>query len=229
MNKQRVVQSAAAVELGATVGTFDIRMKRKLEAQKAEESRTEKEANAREARILSAMTIIRKALQEASRITMGERFHLAIVISDNDGWPKLEVRLIDRLAPQRIDYGLVIGVNDHLSTGLIQFKLRNGETLGELTMANPSEMARLAVVLKGSIRRFLDIVGGYVLKPRKPEELVEVTARPIGTHTYETSAPLSKSSLDHSLLGAELFSEEIEPENENKVAEVDDVNPLAGL
>ncbi len=229
MNRQRAGQAGTAVALGATVGTFDARMKRKLEAQRAEESRSEGEANARESRILSAMTIIRKALQDASRVTMGERFHLAIIISDHDGWPRLEVRLIDRLAPQRVDYGLTISVNDHLGTGLIQFTLRNGETLGELTMANPSELNRLGVVLKGSIRRFLDIVGTYVLKPRKPEELVEVAARPIGTHTHETAAPAQKSALDNSLLGAELFSEEIDPRRENKVATIDEINPLAEL
>lgn len=79
---------------------------------------------------------------------MGERFYLQLQVSDWEGWPRLDLRLVDRLAPTRIDHSLVVSVNDCRAQGWIGFTGRNNEVFGSLELANATELERIAPVLK---------------------------------------------------------------------------------
>lgn len=90
------------------------------------------------------MLSIRKALQESARIELGKRFSLDLEVSDSDGWPRLELNLIDEFLPSRIEHGLIVCANDRNGQGLIQLVNRqNGECMGRLVLSEPEEMPKL--------------------------------------------------------------------------------------
>lgn len=185
--------------LGNTVGAFASRMKRELAEQEARDSQAQKAREERHSRMLQAMTISRKALQATAKINMGSRFGLEIEFSELDGWPKVELILRDSLAPEMVKYSLQVIAHDRSDLGTVQMSLLTGEVLGRVLLKNPDELQKIPLLLKKSVRHFLDLAGAYVLNPMSPEQLDMV--KPV-------EASLDEPQIDeigHKLKGQDLF------------------------
>ncbi len=157
--------------LGNTVDTFASRLQQKLGEQEVKQNIAQVKTQARHARMLNALNTIRRALQETGRIKLGERFRLDVEVSDWDGWPRLELNLIDNLEPENNDYSLIVSAHDRGEMGVIEYRTRKGEQLGALSLAEEQSVNKIPTVLKRSVRLFLDIVAAYVLNPKSADEL----------------------------------------------------------
>ena len=203
--------------LGSTAGTFATRLRRRLREQAIQEHLIVQRAEERHNLILQAMTMTRRALQESCKIDLSDRFGLALSVSDVDGWPKLDLNLVDALAPERVEYALTVVAHDHRDTGTIILSLRhNSAVVGKVSLAEADGYSRLSLILKKSLRHFLDIVESYVLNPKRPDEILEVQARPIEM----------ADQLQDSLRDQDVFSEDITA-NRNQVDVDNEILPLA--
>ncbi len=203
----------ADVNLESTVGAFATRIARKLKERDVQQSEAEKAAEMRHNLILEAMNTIRKALQETLRINLGDRFHLDLWVDDWDGWPRVQLVLIDRLAPKRIDYSLIVSANDRKETGQIEMMQNNGLVLGKIELSDRAGLTRLALALKKAVRQYLDSVATYVLNPVRPEDMIEILSKPIEAEDLEP--------VDTRLKSADVFTENIDYSKQNVIA-VDD-------
>ncbi len=163
--------------LGSTADAFATRLRRKLKEQEKLEDELSKACEARHAAMMKAMMTIRKALQETCKTDLGKRFSFDLDVSDHEGWPRIELNLVDELLPERIDYGLIVSANDRNELGAILINNKhNGELLGRIQLALPGELSKLPTMLKTALRRFLDIVAHYVLNPISQKAILEEKA-----------------------------------------------------
>lgn len=162
--------------LGATVGAFAHRLQQQLKAKEIKDSQSEKAREERHALMMQAMTTIRKALQETCKINLGNRFQFAVEVSDWEGWPRIELNLVDNFAIERKDYGLIVTANDRKDLGTIQMSTRSLMVLGKVQLCDAREFARLPLVLKRAVRQFLDMLGPYLLNPTTPDAPIKSAA-----------------------------------------------------
>lgn len=198
----------AAEELGATVENFASRLKRQLKEQEVAQSESAKASQARHALLLKAMTGVRKALQEASKISLGERFSFDLDISDWEGWPRLELRLVDSAAPDLLTQSLIATANDRNEQGTLQLTMRSGEVLGTVHLRDENEYSRLPLLLKKGLRSFLDLVSDAVLNPTNVSDTIAGQTRVLeGTEEDVTG---------QNLRDEDLFSEELYTPDSNR-------------
>lgn len=212
-----IVVSDDALGLESTVGKFADRIARKLKEQGEAKSEAERAADLRKTLILEAMTTIRKALQETLHINLGERFFLDLDIDDWESWPRVQLSLIDSLDPDNINHALAITANDRLGDGRIDIALKGGKVLARANMTSRQELSKLSLLLKKSVRDFLEIVAAYILNPVKPENILAVETKPI-----ETEEP---DMISKELRTADVFEEPISS-RDNFVAQVTTVQPV---
>lgn len=205
-------------ELGTTVGNFASRIRRKLKEQEAQQHQSNLAASERQAMVLKAMTAVRKALQDAAKISLGERFRFTLEISDWEGWPKLELRLIDSLSPDLQIKSLIATANDRNELGLIQLHLITGEILGSVQLKDANEFARLPLIMKKALRTFLDMVAHSVLHPTARQDSLEAQTAPLEDVDQQSGAELC---------GENVFIDEDFRKGENQV-EID-AQPLGSL
>lgn len=219
--KKSSTDEKAVDSVGSALGSFANRIARKLKEQEQQNDISKKEAKERHARMLSAMSTARKALAEVQKISFGERFSLQISNSDWEGWPRVQVDLIDSLAPQRVDHGLVIIATDNNSQGKIQFSLKSGKILTYVSLVEPKELERLPILLKRTVRQFLELVTAYVLDPIKPEDLIETQTKPIDD-------PQEADVIGNKLMGEDLFSDD-SSHKKSVLVDTAEVEPLATI
>ena len=159
-----------STSIGATVGTFASRIARKLKEQEQRAGVSQRATEVRHAQMLQAMTTIRKALQDTSKIKLGGRFTLEMDISDWEGWPRIQLDLIDSLIPDRIGHSLTITANDLRELGTVRFTMNSTQVLASLHLSEPDATEKIPHVLKRTVRTFLDGVAAYILNPAKPDE-----------------------------------------------------------
>jgi hypothetical protein len=183
-------------ELGATVGNFASRIRRKLKEQEVQQSESCKAAGQRQALMLKAMTGVRKALQEAAKISLGQRFYFELDISDFEGWPRLELKLVDSMAPDVQTQSLIATTNDRNELGTLQLQMRSGEVLGRVHLRDEDEFARLPLIMKKSLRTFLDVVSHAVLNPTAVTETLASHTAPLEEiETDPSSADLREQNV----------------------------------
>lgn len=204
--------------IGATAETFAGRMQRRLKEQELRDQQVKQAVQGRHALMLQAMTTIRKALGSSARINLGERFHFSLDVSDWEGWPRVELNLIDGCDPQRVSHALIITANDRKHLGTVQIGMKSGEVLARLHLSQPREIEKLPLLLKKSVRHFLDLVGAYVLNPPAPEEMLETQSQSLGATDFDV--------LDRKLQNENLFAEDDVIQSGNTVDSLSDVNPL---
>lgn len=159
--------------LGSTVGSFESRINRKLAEQAEQSTQAEIEAQQRNDRILQALNTIRRALQETQKIKLGERFKLDLDVNDWNGWPRLDLNLVDSLDPENSEFTLIVTAHDRKESGSVEFRTNTGEHLGSVALTTDAELGKIPVVLKRAVRAFLDSVAEYVLNPKSAEELLQ--------------------------------------------------------
>ncbi|RMG39998.1 MAG: hypothetical protein D6719_12125 [Candidatus Dadabacteria bacterium] len=201
--------------LESTVGTFATRINRKLREKEELNDVSAKLREARHALMLQAMTTIRKALQETCKVKLGERFYFDMIVSDWEGWPRVDLNLVDSVAPARVDYSLIVTANDRNDRGTVKIATKSGEILGQVQLANGDEFKRLPLILKRSVRQFLDVVAAYVLNPPAPEEMLETLAKPLEDVDPEQDA------IAAALLNEDVFCDDARDYKENLI-DIDD-------
>lgn len=207
--------------LGATAETFAGRMQRRLKEQELKDSETRKAVQARHVLMLQAMTTIRKALVSTSRIHLGERFSFDLEVNDWEGWPRVELNLMDALAPTRIEHALIITANDRKNLGTIQISTKSGETLARLQLEQAGEIDKLPLILKKAVRHFLDLISGYILNPPSAQELLEEQSKSLGTTDFDC--------VDRELAATDLFHEDAPIRDGNTVDSINDLAPIEPL
>jgi len=202
--------------LGSTVDTFASRLRRKLRDQEIAEDLFEKESEKRRTAMMQAMLSIRKALQESARAELGKRFSLDLDMSDSDGWPRLELNLTDALLPEKIEHGLIVTATDRNSQGLILFVSRNrSEVISSLCLVNPEDIIKLPMLLKLTLRKFLDLITPFVLNPVSQKEIDD-----------EKPMSLEESKVAKELMSQDVFSED-ERHGCHNTVENEELVPLA--
>jgi hypothetical protein len=207
-------EGGSLLGLESTVGVFAHRIARKLKERESVASREEQAAEVRNGLILEAMTTIRKALQETLRINLGERFCFELDIDDWEGWPRVQLSLIDSCTPETIEHALIVTPNDRRGEGSIQISLKSGRFLGSVQLVDRAEMQKLPLVLKKAVREYLDLIANYILNPVKAEHLLAHQSKPIDAGDPDLMAGSLKNS--------DVFMEEVAA-NDNRVATVDEV------
>ncbi len=210
------ITAETVTSLGSTVDTFASRLKRKLKAQESEQDRSSKKRERRHALMMQAMLLIRKAVSESARIDLGGRFTLDLELSDAEGWPRVELNLIDELIPEKIEHALVVTASDRNHEGLISFTSRyKNEVLGYIKLCDPEEISKLPVLLKTILRKFLDGIIPFVLNPISEDQLAQ--EKPIALETDKTG---------QQLLNEDLFTDEDFTSGSNTVRD-SDIIPLS--
>jgi len=207
--------------LSSTVGNFANRIQRKLKEQENLDEASARAAEQRHAAMLRALSTIRRALQETSKINLGKRFSLQFESGDWEGWPRLQLSLIDAVAPDRRDYSLIVSAHDRNECGLVELRMLSGQLLGKVELKQEGEYERIPLVMKKSVRTFLDQVAEYVLHPRKESELLEDASRPVETDALDEEAQRLKE--------INLFNDDDYGANENLVEEQDEAEPLQSI
>lgn len=197
------------VSLSSTVGTFANRMARKLRAQEVEEREQAKATESRHKLILQAMSSVRRSLQETMKISLGSRFAFELEILDFEGWPRIELSLWDHLANSPTNNILTVSADDHGQNGTIRITFNRDEVVGLIALKDPNELTKLPIILKKSMRDFLERVSSYVLNPVKPEELLEYQTRNVEEEDLD---PLAAK-----LKGEDMFSDTLDLSNDNRV------------
>ena len=204
--------------LGGTVDTFATRLKRRLKEQQTQDDAAKRAAEERHARMLQAMTLIRKALQESCKINLGSRFCFKLKVTDWEGWPKVELCLIDQLSSDTCHSALVVTTHDRDQTGAVCFSSLDEKHLGKVLLADPIEMERLPKLLKKCVRDFLDIISPTVINPKAPthqETKIELTDQHEGDNVSEQ------------LKGEDVFTEQQYSSDQNRVEFADsDAEPV---
>lgn len=162
--------------VGSTVETFAAKMRKKLLEQEERDLEVQKKTSARHALMLQGISLSRKAMQETCKISLGTRFSLELDVTEFESWPRLELVLVDEENEGNRDTCLLVSAHDRQNSGTITFTTRKGESLGLVKLEDTAEMSRLPIVVKRSIRHFLDTVGTIVIEsqrtPKKREEEV---------------------------------------------------------
>lgn len=199
--KGKVPHSAPDSGVGSTVETFAARIKKKLLEQEEKDLEVQKSTSARHASMLQGISLARKALQETCKIALGARFALELDVTEFESWPRLELVLIDEENLGNRDICLLVSAHDRLNSGTITFTTRKGEALGVVKLQDSAEMSRLPVVLKRSIRHFLDLVGSAVLESQRA--VIKEEEAPLLPVAQE-ACPIEKN-----LKGQVFFSEDV--------------------
>jgi hypothetical protein len=141
-------------------------------------------------------------------------------MSDWEGWPRLELRLVDQLAPDMRTQALVASANDRNENGALQLSLKSGEILGTLQLTDDDEFQKVPLLLKKSLRTFLDLVSHTVLNPTKATDTLGVQTRAVeGTEDGLFGVTVNND---------DLFTEDLNQQDNNR-AEIDDPQPSIAL
>lgn len=209
--------SESEIRLEDTVGVLASRIARKLKEKDIQQSEQDRATEARKGLILEAMNAIRKALQETLRINLGERFSLDIDIDDWEGWPRIQLCLIDYYAPEHIEHALIASANDRKGMGTIQLSTKTGKILSQVNLTERAELNKLPAMLKKSVRDFLELIAVYILNPVKPEQMLQQQSKPIETDEHELAG--------NPLRDTDVFEEKTH-KDENFVSAVHEVRPI---
>jgi hypothetical protein len=145
-----------------TVGFFESRLRQKIDESKEKLEAERKAASDRHALMLKAINHVRKVLTKASKVDLDKGYFLDLEVSDKEGWPLLELYLVNSRYPSNRDLALLVTATDRRGLGTVMFSLRSGENLGSLHFHDSAELSRLGPVVRRSVRVFLDCVAEKV-------------------------------------------------------------------
>lgn len=204
--------------LSPRAGLFESRIKRKLKEKDEKAAEESKAAVVRQQQILQTMTTIRKALSETVKIKLGERFRFDLQIGDWEGWPRLQLALVDLWIPEDYPLYLRVSAHDRHGLGTIMFGMNDAEVLGAVHLADPQELPRIPLVLKKAVRIFLDSVTSYVLSPKDPSEVVKrISLDDVTSDVDEVS---------HKLKDVGVFSDDLDRRSDNVLVADDEIKPI---
>lgn len=145
-------------DLSAMVGAFENRFKRKKTEREVSAVSVSAESKQRQSVMLETMATIRKSLVKVAKIDLGERFTFSMDFDDWQGWPRLLIKLIDPQIPNG-DYPVFqVLAHDRLNRATIEITCPGLTKPERIYINQPTEVARMPLVLKKCVRMFLDHV-----------------------------------------------------------------------
>lgn len=198
--------------LGSTVDSFAAKMNQQLAKREAQESKVERETKQRHNLMFKALTTIRKALQDTCKIKLGQRFAFEIDIKDYKGWPRIDLRLVDALVPEHIEHALIVSANDKEEAGAVEIRDSKGKVLARVELSKPSEFDKIPVLLKRSVRGFLDQAAQYVMNPPNLNETLAGQTKALDVEEEDIEAS------GHKISREDLFANDIPKQNSNVIA-----------
>lgn len=154
----------SASDLKSTVGAFAVRMQRRKKERAEQVDTAGHQAKLRQQLLLESMVKIRRSLEEVVRIDLGDRFRLTLQKDDLHGWPRLAIRLVDRLKPVA-EYPIFrILSHDRQNRAAVEITYLEEGPPEILSLAKEADFKRLPTTLKKCVREYLDKIGEIVLK-----------------------------------------------------------------
>jgi hypothetical protein len=158
--------------LNSTTDAFQARFQQQKKEQDQALSVAELATRNRHKLMVQALTTIRKSLLDLRRIELGERFRLEIAADEWRGWPRIIVVLADSVLRTAEYPKFQVTANDRNEKGTIE--IHSG---APATASNPStinfsvqeetDLTRLPLVLKKSVRNYLDTIAQTILDAEK--------------------------------------------------------------
>jgi hypothetical protein len=165
----------------------------------------------RHALMLKAISLTRKAFQEASQVKLPEGYFLESDIGDRNGWPLVTLALLSEPEyKQKLPF-LEISSSDSDKKGLVQFALSTGEILGRINLRSEQDFHRLPPFIKRATREFLELCKKLCaelgpIKPRPNKDIPEKKSTEILLMEADIFADNKDKNLDN-----RLTEEEVEP------------------
>jgi hypothetical protein len=218
-------------DLSTTARAFNTRIQRKKKEQEEEGEQAEKVAKARHLLMLRALMNLRKSLRDLIRVDLGERFRLTLAADDWLGWPRLTIKLQDKLATEKEYSPFVVTAHDRYDAGTIEIAYCEGFPPERISLARDFDLKRLPNLLRKCVRTYLDYVGDIVLRAER-KQTQTLAARDDSLEKksidefVETDAGAKK---EQPQLTADLFMETYQDDIFDKLPELDQLEALPEL
>lgn len=168
-------------------------------------------------RVLCALAAVRDALNEAIRLDFGKRFALELRVTDREGWPMLELHLMDR--HQEFLPGLTGTVSDSMTTGALEYAelpilfttLNHSQSLGHVSIDPSGDFEEVIELFLESLGVFLERIGNRLHEAQRQDRVMDDTL------VMRVGAPgAAKTPTAHAPSGhAHIADEELESELKN--------------
>ncbi len=172
----------------------------------------------RQARIVQAMHVIRRALSETSKIQLGSKFKFLLHFDEEGQWPNIELRLVRKENFETTPYILEVKANDQISSGLISISLKSGPIFGEVHITRADDFKKIPAILKSAVKEYLDLIKEYVLTQKysseedmKPAE--SVTKEQPRLRAHPPKARTSYHSSENMLSDEDMYLDDLEYDN----------------
>ncbi|MCB0319230.1 MAG: hypothetical protein KDD56_10785 [Bdellovibrionales bacterium] len=218
-DKTDSIMSNTVSSLGNTVDAFANKLQRKLSNKQELLEEIERKKQYCGQLLLQAMSAIRKALQETSKINLGARFEFLLDVEDRDGWPKLSLVLHDTEYPDEKDHVFFASAIAREENYFVLFHTGSEKNLGRVDIKEDSDLELVPRVLKNAVRTFLDTTADYVLNPKQAEDKFE----PVDIIDQEAE---EKNTDTVNLQAENVFVDDDISSDANKVSLADDFDPL---
>ena len=185
-------------DLSAMVGAFENRFQRKKKEREVSSVTVSEDSKQRQALMLETMATIRRSLVKVAKIDLGERFTFSMDFDDWQGWPRLLIKLVDPLVPNG-DYPIFqVLAHDRLNRATIEITCPSLTKPERIFLGQPTEVARMPLVLKRCVRLFLDRVEQSIIDAEHLASLEEE----IKAHDADEPQP------EESQLSGDLFTDD---------------------
>ncbi len=173
--------------------------------------------------ILEALADTRAALSEVLRIDLGNRYVLQLEVSDWEGWPRIELRLIDSLADFIPGFRGV--VKEHLSSGalersghgLVFLALNYREVLARLDVSSGSDLESLPQTILEGVQYFLGRVACTAQESfEAPPETEAKPTRPL--QTFPAPEPAKEKPKLEEVSSRNISAQAVDQEVDGKLA-----------
>jgi hypothetical protein len=166
-------------------------------------------------RVLYALAAVRDALNEAIRLDFGKRFGLALRVTDREGWPILELHLIDR--DTEFLPGLAGTVSDSMTTGALEYAelpilfttLNHSQSLGHVSIDPSGDFEEVIELFLESLGVFLERIGNRLREAQGQNRVLDDTlVAKAGTNVPSRNIP-PRSPSERTLVAEEILEAEL--------------------
>lgn len=150
-------------EVASATIAFNERFKRQAQEVQGAAQRTEAETRLRHSLILKTMTESRRALMEVAKVDLGSAFEFALEVDDWQGWPRVNVRLVNIDKPHLQYPSFTVSAHERAQTATIEIYAGDSMQPISYNITNEDAQSRFVTVLKRAVRLYLDEVSNCVL------------------------------------------------------------------
>lgn len=193
-----VAPSLSENDLATTVGAFESRIQRKKKEREASVDAMGAEARTRQALMLETMATIRRSLIKVAKIDLGDRFAFTMDFDDWQGWPRLLLKLNDRLLPEADYPQFQVLAHDRLNRATIEISSGAFPKQERVFLGHAADAAKLPLALKKCVRLFLDVVEKIVLDAEMAAPVDE---------DLPTAEPAQPAAAEEERISADLFTD----------------------